>query len=116
MAMFGKSKPPDPSVLASRLRTIAEREPGGVAEKAVLRSSERASRQAVFRNATLTLDSGERITVALKNLSAGGARVEFLCHAPLPATFLLTEPMTKLKCRVRVVWQKDGAAGVRFTE
>ena len=116
MAIFGKSTPPDKSVLASRLRNIAERAPAGAVEKAAARSKQRAPRQALFRNATITLDSGEKMTVAVKDVSAGGARVEFFRHVPLPATFMLSEPMMKLKCRVRVVWQREGVAGVEFIE
>jgi hypothetical protein len=114
--MFGKYKPPQGSVLADRLRTIAERAPVNASEKVAPRSKERAPRQAVFRNATITLDSGERMTVAVKDVSASGARVEFFRHVPLPATFMLSEPMMKLKCRVRVVWQREGVAGVEFIE
>lgn len=116
MAIFGKSKPPDGGVLASRLRTIAERAPAAAVEKVAPRSKQRAPRQAVFRNATLTLDSGEKMTVAVKDVSASGARVEFFRHVPLPATFVLSEPMMKLKRRVRVVWQREGVAGVEFIE
>jgi hypothetical protein len=116
MAIFGKSKPPDGSVLANRVRNIAERAPNAAVEKAPPRSKERAPRQAVFRNATITLDSGERMTVAVKDVSASGARVEFFRHVPLPQRFMLSEPMMKLKCRVRVVWQREGVAGVEFVE
>lgn len=116
MAMFGKSKPPGRSVLESRLRTIAERAPTSVVKETAPRSKERASRQAVFRNATITLDSGERMTVAVKDVSASGARVEFFRHVALPVSFLLSEPMMKLKRRVRVVWQREGVAGVEFIE
>ncbi len=116
MAIFGKSKPPSGSVLASRLRNIAEHEPAAAVETAPPRSKARAPRRAVYRNATITLDSGERMTVAVKDLSVGGARVEFFRHVPLPSTFMLSEPMMKLKCRVRVVWQRDGAAGVEFID
>lgn len=114
--MFGKSKPPVESVLASRLRNIAERAPAGAVEKMAPRSKDRAPRQAVFRNATITLDNGERITVAVKDVSAAGARVEFFRHVPLPQSFMLSEPVMKLKCRVRVVWQRDGVAGVEFVD
>ncbi|PZO46146.1 MAG: hypothetical protein DCF16_19325 [Alphaproteobacteria bacterium] len=115
--MFGKSKPPGAeSVLASRLRNIAARAPAGAVEKMPPRSQDRAARQAVFRNATLTLDSGERMTVAVKDVSATGARVEFFRHVPLPQNFMLSEPMMKLKRRVRVVWQREGVAGVEFVD
>jgi hypothetical protein len=116
MAMFGKSKPPDASVLANRVRNITERPPVAAVEKAPPRSKVRAPRQAVFRNATLTFDSGERMAVAVKDLSATGARVEFFRHVALPEIFLLTEPMMKLRRRVRVAWQRDGVAGVEFVD
>lgn len=56
------------------------------------------------------------MTVAVKDVSASGARVEFFRHVPLPQSFMLSEPMMKLKCRVRVVWQREGVAGVEFVE
>lgn len=112
--MFGKSKLPDGSVLANRVRNIAAQAPAATVEKSPPRSKERAPRQAVFRNATITFDSGERMAVAVKDVSATGARVEFFRHVALPETFLLSEPMMKLRRRVRVVWQRDGVAGVEF--
>ena len=114
VAMFGKSKPSIENVLASRLRNIAERAPARAVEKVAPCSKDRAPRQAVFRNATITLDSGERIAVAVKDVSAAGARVEFVRHVPLPQSFILSEPIMKLKRRVRVVWQREGVAGVEF--
>lgn len=117
MALFGKSKPPGvDGVLASRVRIIAGGAPTGAVENVAPRSKDRAPRQATFRDATIALDNGERMTVAVKDVSANGARVEFFRHVSLPQSFILSAPGMKLKRRARVVWQRDGAAGVEFVD
>jgi hypothetical protein len=70
----------------------------------------------VFREATVQFESGERMRVALKNVSATGARIEHPMRNDLPETFFLAEPTTKLRTWVRVMWQREGVAGVRFVE
>ena len=116
--MFGKSKPPPSgSSLSSRVRQIAERTPNNDIVPAKGRASkQRAPRQSVFRNATVVSDNGERLAVAVKDVSEGGSRIEFFRHVPLPDAFLLIEPTLKLRRRVRVVWQREGIAGVMFTD
>lgn len=109
--MFGK-KPPDPrTALADRVRIIAERErPAVVAAKA------RAERQIVFKDATIILDSGVRFTVAIKDVSEGGVRIEFFQDVPLDGAFTISEPMLKLRRRARVSWRRDGTAGLTFVD
>jgi hypothetical protein len=117
--MFGKSKPPDSaSSLASRVRQIADRVPTSETstEKRIARSKQRAPRQPVFRDATILMANGERLAVAVKEVSASGARIEFVRRVPLPDVFLLSEPTLKLRRRARVVWQREGIAGVMFVD
>lgn len=76
---------------------------------------ERAVRQAVFRQGALILAAGESFPVALKNISATGARVEYFTRRELPRTVILVEPTLRIKARARVVWQRDGIAGLAFT-
>ena len=74
----------------------------------------RADRQAVYRQGTLVLADGEKFSVAIKNLSESGARVEYFIRRELPELVLLIEPTLRIKRRARVVWQRDGAAGLVF--
>lgn len=118
MNFFGKANSSSAGKLNERLRQIAERALSGsapVSEYMALRKKqERLHRAAVFRNATIIFDSGERMIVAVKDISISGARLEFFSHAPLPETFIVSELMMKLKRRARVVWQREGAAGIAF--
>ena len=77
---------------------------------------ERAFRRPFFRHGALLFEDGQRLNVAVKDLSAGGARVEFYLRATLPENVLLCEPTLRLRCRAKVVWQEDGAAGLAFQE
>jgi len=52
--------------------------------------------------------------VVIKDLSAAGARVEFFARTALPPMMVLSEPMLKMKVRVRVIWQEGGAAGLEI--
>lgn len=86
--MFGKGK--SSSGLSERMRRAVERPTAPPPlTHSVTRQIERAVRQAVFRQGALILADGEKLPVALKNISASGARV---------------------------VWQRDGVAGLAFAE
>jgi len=113
-----KRPPPSPAhgALAERVRRLGARPAPPIEAYAPKTNGNRAERTAVFRNATIEFESGERMQVAVKNVSATGARVEHPLRNELPATFLLIEPTLKLRKRVRVAWQREGVAGVRFLE
>lgn len=83
--MFGKAKPSqDASRLSERMRKAVERETAPPpATHRLARQVERAVRQAVFRQGALILADGEKLPVALKNISANGARVEFFTRRDL---------------------------------
>jgi hypothetical protein len=67
--MFGKK--PSNNALTDRVRAIAERQ----AIPATLPPEKsRPKRDSVFKQATITFDSGARLSVAIKDISAGGAR------------------------------------------
>jgi len=74
----------------------------------------RAERKPTFKAATLTFITGDRIEVIVKNLSATGARVEFMRNVLLPDRVLLSEQTTRLKVWAYVIWQEPGAAGLEF--
>ncbi len=127
--MFGKPKPP-PKLggLAERVRQVSQRDaPREAARNPLLepfaepkplgrlpRTKSREDRDAVYRNGVIILEDGARITVAVKNLSRKGARIEYFIRQELPARVMIVEPSTKLRAMARVVWQTDGAAGLEF--
>jgi translation initiation factor IF-1 len=80
------------------------------------KSQERAQRQPHYKQATLILEGGQKVTVAIKNLSPTGARIETRERMLLPDEVVLTEATLNLRRRARVVWQHDGIAGLQFIE
>jgi hypothetical protein len=74
----------------------------------------RAERAGVFRNGTLVFGDGQRMAVAIKDLSETGARIEFFRYAELPGHVILIEPTLKLRRTARVAWQRELVAGLEF--
>ncbi len=114
--MFGKSKPDRvSSELSQRLRQIVEQDTAPPPQTyAWTRKVERAVRQAIFRQGALILADGEKLPVALKNISATGARIEYFIRRDLPERVILVEATLRIKAHARVVWQRDGVAGLAF--
>ncbi len=54
--------------------------------------------------------------VVVKNVSATGARVEFLRDIQLTDRVMLSEPTLRIKTWTYVVWQTRGAAGLQFVQ
>jgi hypothetical protein len=79
-----------------------------------VRSKPRATRQPMFRTGVLITSGGGRQTVAIKNLSDTGARIEYHTRTELPPVVMLAEPTLKLMKKARVVWQGEGVAGLEF--
>ena len=109
--MFGKK--PSNNALTDRVRAIAERQAIQVPPP---QAEARADRDSVFKQATITLDSGARLSVAIKDISAGGARIEFFHDVTLEGEFTISEPMTRLYRRARLAWRAQGAAGLVFVD
>lgn len=115
--MFGKAKSRSADRLSERIRLALERPIAPPpSTHSLTRQLERAVRQAVFRQGALVLAGGEKLSVALKNISATGARVEYFTRRELPEAVILVEPTLRIKSRARVVWQRDGVAGLAFVE
>lgn len=110
------SKPPKKGGLTERVRRVAERKPPPIPTEAAppRKKEERPGRRPLFRHATIVFDSGQTMRVAVKNLSSTGARIEFFSHAELPSELVLHEPTMTLRRRARVVWQREGMAGLQF--
>lgn len=100
------------SALADRLRAIADR-PSPASGAA---GPTRSHRTATFKQATLTLEHGERLPVVIKNLSMTGARVEFFQNRDLEVHdyVRLAEQSTALNRGARVIWKRPGLLGLRF--
>ncbi len=109
--MFGKK--PSNNALNDRVRAITERQ---AIQAPPPQAKARADRDSVFKQATITLDSGVRLSVAIKDISAGGARIEFFQDVALEGDFTISEPMTRLRRRARVAWRAQGAAGLVFLD
>lgn len=116
--VFGGAKTPAAKeALASRVRALAGKPaPTDVALAKPRTKAERAERRALFRHGVLILESGQRLSVAIKNLSETGARVEFGTREILSDEVVLAEPTLRLRKRARVVWQGDSSAGLAFLE
>ena len=112
--MFGKAKPPPSNLLADWVRKAVERTAAPTPAFAQHARTERSARQAVYRQGTLVLAEGERLSVAIKDLSEGGARVEYFVRRELPDFVVLIESTLRIKRRARVIWRRDGAAGLAF--
>jgi hypothetical protein len=80
------------------------------------RLMERAFRRPFFRHGALVFEDGQRLSIAVKDLSVGGARIEYYVRTTLPDNVMLCEPTLRLRCRAKVVWQTEGAAGLAFIE
>jgi hypothetical protein len=109
-------KPTGKDLFAERLKAInkpARAQPIHPPATAQPTKPARAPRQTVFRNATILFASGERMAVVIKDLSATGARVEFVARVDLPPEATLID-ITGRRRQVRVVWQREGAAGIEF--
>jgi hypothetical protein len=73
-------------------------------------------RRPAFQEAILELEDYYRLRAVITNLSSRGARVEYSTRTDLPFRVRLNAPLLKLKCWARVVWQRDGCAGLEFQD
>lgn len=114
--MFKKPNPDKPDPLAQRMRKIADVSHEEVTYKGATTSEKRSERKPTFKAATLTLISGERIDVVVKNVSETGARIEFMRDLTLPDRVMLSEPTLRLRIWAYVAWQERGKAGLEFVK
>jgi hypothetical protein len=115
--MFKKpdnKKAADP--LADRMRKIAAVPAEEVTYSSVQTGQKRSERKATYKSATITTLGGERIDVVVKNVSATGARIEFVRDVSLTDRVIISEPTLQLKTWAYVIWQTRGAAGLQFVQ
>jgi hypothetical protein len=105
--------------LAGRMKAISARPQFEAVEKqidyvSVPRRLTREERHNVYKQATATLAHGEKLDCVIKNISKSGARIEYFRRVQLSDTITISEPTMKLRVFADVVWQREGAAGLRF--
>ena len=101
--------------LTERLNAIAGQAAPRIYSELSARA-QRGSRQAVYRQATAMLEGGEVLPVVVRNLGSSGCRIEFFRQTPLSGRILIDESSLPLHAWAEVMWQGDGAAGLRFLE
>lgn len=69
----------------------------------------------VLKRAKVVFSTMTSIDCEIRDITAGGARIEFTGPVVLPETFQLMTVSTRQMVPVARVWQRGLAAGVRFT-
>jgi hypothetical protein len=116
--MFSKKKPdPGPSPeLMERWQAISSKPAPAAYNDSPGGREERSARQSVYRQATATLEGGEVLPVVIRNLGSSGCRIEFFRQTPLSGRILIDESSLPLHFWAEVMWQGQGAAGLRLLE
>lgn len=70
----------------------------------------------VQRPGTLAFGGNGNMPCAIRDLSAGGARLEVASPSWVVNAFDLRDVMTGITRKVVVVWREDGKMGVRFVD
>ena len=78
------------------------------------RSRRQAPRQAVYKTGSVVFPSGYKRECAIMDYSKTGMRLRFPNHEPLPPEVELMVPQMSLHVVVRVAWQDQTDAGVRY--
>lgn len=112
--MFKKTDKKAIDPLADRVRKIAAVPVEETTYSSVATGEKRSERRPTFKIATLTMISGERVDVVVKNVSSTGARIEFLRDVTLTDRVMLSEPTMRIRTWAYVIWQTRGAAGLQF--
>lgn len=114
--MFKKPGKDTPDPLGDRMRKISGAPPPEEKTYTSIQDSKRETRQATFKQATITTRGGERIAVVVKNVSQSGARIEYMRDVTLGDHVLLSEPTLRIKTWAEVMWETRGAAGLKFVK
>jgi hypothetical protein len=112
--LFKKKDPTAAPVLvpAERVKAIAAKGPPA-GYKDFGGRKPRAARKYMFKQAFAIMEHGERVPIAIKSLNATGLRVEHFQNRSLGDRVLISESSIPLHFWADVVWERDGAAGLR---
>jgi len=116
------TKRTQPDSLASRMRAVVAppmtaAKPNALKRGFATAEQRRALRADKYKRAALILETGERVDVAVRNISEIGARVDF--HGGgigSSSRVTLLEPSLGLKKRARIIWRDQRSAGLSFEE
>ena len=110
---FRGRRTPEPAAPHARIRAITEKQ-APAAYVCVGRSNKRPPRRPVFKQALIRLQHGEQLPVIIRDLSAGGCRLEYSRHIRPSGRVLLNEPSLPISLWADIAWRADGACGLRF--
>lgn len=115
--MFARRKPAAvaPEIPSSRVQAIIDA-PTPAEYKAAGGARLRQARASVRKPATLCLNGGRELPVTIRNLSAGGCRIEFVAPVRPSGRVLLIEKSVPLELWADVIWQGEGVCGLAFEE
>jgi hypothetical protein len=71
-------------------------------------------RHRVLKGASISFNNSGAITCTVRNLSDGGACLDFGCAAGIPQNFTLVLDADQVVRQSRVVWKKADRIGVAF--
>jgi hypothetical protein len=106
---------PDPVIPASRVKAVIER-PAPMDYDDGPSLPHRPTRSKGFKQALLTLAHGAKLPVVIRDMSSDGLRVEFFQNTLLGDIVHINEPSIPLSAYAEVVWETDGAAGLRLKD
>jgi hypothetical protein len=102
-----------------RLKRLAAESPAGSSESKPWRgqNARREARRAVFAAATFDQTGDAPVDAVVRNLSEGGAEVQFTRRLEFSASdLLLVAPVLRLRRLARIVWRTANAIGIKFTD
>jgi hypothetical protein len=110
--MLGRKQTSVSKTLAQRMQRISTAPARAPARPLDTQASKRAVRADAWRPGAISFQTGERIDVVVKSVSATGARIEFVRNAYLPDRVKLT--VQGASRWAYVTWQTWGVAGLQF--
>ncbi|MDP3739488.1 MAG: hypothetical protein Q8R02_19020 [Hyphomonadaceae bacterium] len=70
----------------------------------------------VYKPAYVMLSYGEKVPVVVKNMNSTGLRIEFFQNTTLGERVQIVEPSIPLRAWAEVVWERNGASGLRLID
>nr|WP_321360860.1 PilZ domain-containing protein [uncultured Hyphomonas sp.] len=107
--LFGTKKPDAPDL--GRIQSTLQKPATPIAPSGYHENKSRAKRAKVYREASVSFDSGYSRKGIVLDYSANGARLRFPTNESLPPTVYLNARAVGLEGPARVVWQHGSEAG-----